>query len=174
VDIGVPEGLVSLRGLTGDLLIETKTRNENLRNTNYRLHAMRMVCKQVVPICNHPGCGITDPDMLAIDHIDNDGGEQRKKYRAGPQFHLAILRGDVLTDRLQILCANHNAKKAAQAMRNGSHRGRPSKVSEDSIRRTLGMTATAAAAMLGVSTATIYMNRKRYADLDSPPEVVVD
>lgn len=49
-------------------------------------------------------CGISDERVLSIDHINNDGGIQRRKIR-GNTFLKWIIKNNFPTD-LQILCMN--------------------------------------------------------------------
>ena len=59
--------------------------------------------------CSAPGCKISDPDMLEIDHVNNDGKNERAEV-AG----VTILRRISLQEnqgRYQVLCANHHRKK---------------------------------------------------------------
>ena len=68
-----------------------------------------------VKTLNHYGgkcacCGETEIKFLAIDHIDNDGGKDRK--RAGAScFYYWIKRNDYPTN-LQVLCHNCNMAKS--------------------------------------------------------------
>lgn len=56
-------------------------------------------------------CGITDPDVLCIDHIDGGGtkGHQREIPRGS--FFYRILRKSGYPGGYQVLCANCNMKK---------------------------------------------------------------
>jgi 5-methylcytosine-specific restriction endonuclease McrA len=72
-----------------------------------------------IPICAR--CGETDPDVLVLDHINDDGAEQRKKLNiASRDSNGGAIRGQRsyeaykksgYPDGLQILCANCNTKK---------------------------------------------------------------
>ena len=57
----------------------------------------------------YEGCNISDPDMLAIDHINNDGAKHRRKTGKVnvPQW---IIKNN-FPEGFQILCHNHNYKK---------------------------------------------------------------
>jgi hypothetical protein len=88
----------------------------NLANRNLRIETLRFICHGQEPVCAEDGCGVSDVDVLTIDHIYDDGAADRKRWR-GPGFHYAIRRGDVDIRRLQLLCANHNLKKQIERER---------------------------------------------------------
>jgi hypothetical protein len=48
-------------------------------------------------------CGCSEIDLLEIDHLDDNGNEERKKL-SSQTFHLAIRDGKRKTDDLTILC----------------------------------------------------------------------
>jgi hypothetical protein len=58
------------------------------------------------PICAR--CGITDLDVLTIDHINNNGATDRKVK--GKDFY-RILINEKLPEGYQVLCFNCNFKK---------------------------------------------------------------
>lgn len=61
------------------------------------------------PRCAH--CGVTDMDVLCIDHINNDGSKHRKTIGAeGFSFYYWLKRNDY-PKGFQVLCANCNLKK---------------------------------------------------------------
>jgi len=55
-------------------------------------------------------CGCSDIDFLEIDHIDDNGADERKKL-SSQAFHLAIRDGKRKTDDLTILCKVCNFAK---------------------------------------------------------------
>jgi len=61
-------------------------------------------------------CGEKDLPFLAIDHIFNDGAEDRKRYQGLTQFACAIIAGRTDNTRLQVLCHNHNKEKQLQLL----------------------------------------------------------
>jgi hypothetical protein len=68
--------------------------------------------------CSWPECVVIDPDMLTLDHIEDDGYERRLKgERKGLKLYSAVCKG--LVTGLQTLCANHNLKKELIRRRNG-------------------------------------------------------
>jgi hypothetical protein len=62
--------------------------------------------------CFWPGCEITDPDMLSLDHKDNTGNEDRKKSKGnGGVMLYAKLKRQGYPEGFQTLCHNHQWKK---------------------------------------------------------------
>lgn len=57
-------------------------------------------------------CGFDDPRALVLDHIDDDGGYQRKELgiEGGVKFYIWLRRND-FPPGLQVLCANCNLIK---------------------------------------------------------------
>ena len=87
--------------------LDTKLKNDTL--SHYGLNGQLQ--------CSWEGCQITDPDMLELDHINNDGKHQRKKdvevcgqERNGLAFYRR-LRKEKFPPGYQTLCCNHNRKK---------------------------------------------------------------
>ena len=65
--------------------------------------------------CCWEDCGIVDPDMLSIDHINNDGNHHRNELmgnprQAGAPFYRRLIREDY-PEGFQTLCYNHQFKK---------------------------------------------------------------
>ena len=58
-------------------------------------------------------CGISDTDVLQIDHIEpiRQQADERMSLKT---FIKLLLRGDHPTDNLQILCANCHMKKSSR------------------------------------------------------------
>lgn len=56
-------------------------------------------------------CGVDDPDILCIDHMQNDGKTERSKGEASITFLRRLLKNPDKT-RYQLLCFNCNQKKA--------------------------------------------------------------
>ena len=88
-------------------------------------HTCEMVCyrqkiKLVVfghyskgkPVCCVKGCNIDDMDMLALDHINDDGAVHRKKVnaRTGTFMYEWAIRNN-FPPIFNIMCWNHNIKK---------------------------------------------------------------
>ena len=69
--------------------------------------------------CSWEGCDVTDPDMLSLDHVNNDGKDRRKNGEGGGNsLYRQALKKHI--DGLQTLCANHNLKK--EIMRRATQR----------------------------------------------------
>lgn len=67
--------------------------------------------------CVWPGCEVSDPDMLTIDHVNNDGAQDRKIDRGGHDFYRRLqVKG--YPEGFQTLCANHQLKKEIQRRTN--------------------------------------------------------
>jgi hypothetical protein len=56
-------------------------------------------------------CGETYIEFLAVDHINNDGGEHRKEI-SRQSIYPWLLRNEYQPDRFQVLCHNCNLSKA--------------------------------------------------------------
>lgn len=57
-------------------------------------------------------CGETQDIFLALDHVDNDGAEQRKRVGSGVSFYSWLCRMNYPKDlNLQVLCHNCNIGK---------------------------------------------------------------
>jgi len=67
--------------------------------------------------CCWPDCGITDIDMLGLDHLYNDGAKHRKSVSdIGKNFYFWIIKNQ-FPDGYQTLCLNHNSKKELMRLR---------------------------------------------------------
>lgn len=62
--------------------------------------------------CCWRGCSISDVDMLTLDHIENNGSEEREinRYIIGVRLY-RILRRSGYPEGYQTLCSNHQLKK---------------------------------------------------------------
>ena len=69
-----------------------------------------------IPYCKH--CGQTDIDVLCLDHVNNDGAEQRRKFGgwSGTGFYRWLTRNNFPLG-YQVLCANCNLKKEIERRR---------------------------------------------------------
>jgi hypothetical protein len=56
------------------------------------------------------GCGIEDPDVLQVDHINGGGSKERKSFSNTYQFEKYVFE-HVDSGEYQLLCANCNWKK---------------------------------------------------------------
>ncbi len=59
--------------------------------------------------CCWPGCDVVDIDILCLDHVKDNGSEQRKTL-PGSTLYEYLVRYD-FPEGYQTLCANHNLKK---------------------------------------------------------------
>ena len=59
--------------------------------------------------CCH--CGISDVDVLDIDHIHNNGAEQRRDGLYGYNLYRLLKKNNWPKDNFQLLCKNCNWKK---------------------------------------------------------------
>jgi len=74
-----------------------KKRHDNLKHEVYTKLGYK---------CNI--CGESDAIVLQIDHIDNDGSKDRKRFKNMPSFYEHILAN---SPRVQLLCCNCNWRK---------------------------------------------------------------
>lgn len=58
--------------------------------------------------CSWPECNIADPDMLSIDHVDNDG---HVSGMSGNELYRCVKRTQNKDGKFQTLCHNHQWKK---------------------------------------------------------------
>jgi hypothetical protein len=61
--------------------------------------------------CSWPKCSVIDPDMLTLDHKENDGAIQRRKKRRLGVVLYQILKNKKWPAGYQVLCCNHQMKK---------------------------------------------------------------
>jgi hypothetical protein len=63
--------------------------------------------------CAWPDCTVTDVDMLSLDHINNDGAQDRKSGTRGGGGNKTYcrVRKQGFPDGFQTLCHNHQWKK---------------------------------------------------------------
>ena len=63
--------------------------------------------------CNCPGCGVTEPKWLAIDHVAGGGNEHRRQVTGHKHGKIyGWLRDHSYPDEFQILCHNCNMAKS--------------------------------------------------------------
>lgn len=109
-----------------------KWNNEWIAKNKERYNASKYIYREKtkLTVMKHYGngkiecikCGEKDIDVLCLDHIKNDGAEQRKKLgisgrnSAGMNTY-EVLKREGYPDGLQILCANCNLKKEMQRKR---------------------------------------------------------
>jgi hypothetical protein len=64
--------------------------------------------------CCWTECGVTDIDLLTLDHLNNTGGAERRIHRSS--IYSRLLR-DGLPEGYQTLCWNHQWKKRLLVLR---------------------------------------------------------
>ena len=69
----------------------------------------------VIPCCAR--CGITDLDVLCLDHKNNGGHQHRQQIGGGGKFYTWI-KANNFPDGFQVLCANCNMKKWKEVYKN--------------------------------------------------------
>ena len=78
--------------------------------------------------CCWPDCDVTDPDILELDHIENNGEEDRKIRGEGASMYRSLIREN-FPSGYQTLCCNHNRKKRMMRISEersyGQHSKRP-------------------------------------------------
>jgi hypothetical protein len=68
--------------------------------------------------CSWPQCEVTDVDMLSLDHVNNDGAQDRKNRKNFSGEHLYHrLRKAGYPEGFQTLCHNHQWKKQILLLR---------------------------------------------------------
>lgn len=65
-------------------------------------------------------CGINDVDVLDIDHIENNGAEDRKNNLYGYNLYRKLKKQGWPKDNFQLLCKNCNWKKHLSNIRSSS------------------------------------------------------
>ena len=71
--------------------------------------------------CTYSGCKVSDPAMLTLDHVNNDGAEDRlrgRKWTGVPLY--AILKRERYPSGFATLCCNHQNKKELDRRREGA------------------------------------------------------
>jgi len=89
--------------------------------TKLKMEVLTYYSPNQVLRCSWSGCGVTDIDVLSLDHTNNDGKadrEMRKAHsRTGTKFY-ATLRQEKYPEGYQTLCFNHQMKKEILRKRN--------------------------------------------------------
>lgn len=93
---------------------EREKRNNNItrrleKETNYRTSCKVRAYEVLGNICK--ACGESDKDLLCVDHINNDGSDERRQGISRIKIFNEIIKGSV---RYQLLCFNCNQKKQVQ------------------------------------------------------------
>jgi hypothetical protein len=77
-----------------------------------KLTVLKFYSSHGIVKCSWPECEVIDPDMLSIDHVNDDGAEERKftHTKGGSNLYLR-LRKLKYPPGYQTLCHNHQWKK---------------------------------------------------------------
>jgi hypothetical protein len=67
--------------------------------------------KECLLRCCWSDCNISDPDMLTLDHINNDGAKHRKETNMKGARLYKYLKDNEFPSGYQTLCMNHQFKK---------------------------------------------------------------
>lgn len=74
----------------------------------------RRICLKMLVLAHYGGCAVCneqEPELLAVDHTNNDGAEWRRIHGTGSSAtYKHIIEAD-FPDTFQILCHNHNQQK---------------------------------------------------------------
>ena len=112
-----------------EVAYRSKYSKTHLAAINARTHAYQDRVKAAVIAFYSAGtmacaqCGINDIDVLCLDHVADDGAEQRKalfgsRTVGGSGFYTRLRILD-FPPGLQVLCANCNLKKEVERRRRG-------------------------------------------------------
>lgn len=96
-------------------------RERNARGSRKRRHQLKLFVLTHYGLngrlqCCWPDCGVTDLDMLSLDHINNDGAEHRRQVWGdsrgwgGQALYRQVFRNN-FPKTFQTLCCNHQMKK---------------------------------------------------------------
>ena len=81
----------------------------NTRLRRFRRNLRATIIKEYGGKCKV--CGIIDPEVLEIDHINNNGKEHRKDGISGYKMYQFLKNNSFPKDEYQLLCKNCNWKK---------------------------------------------------------------
>ncbi len=91
-------------------------KKQNKRQKKINRDVRQQVLDHYGAACAWPDCGITDPDMLSLDHKENDGAKERREIGRGNTFYRFVIKSGY-PDKYQILCMNHQVKKRYMLLR---------------------------------------------------------
>jgi hypothetical protein len=106
-------------------LCEFHTRTQYAKNRKSserrKLRVLTHYGKSRKLLCCWRGCKVCDPDMLSLDHINNDGAEDRKSgfEGCGAGLYRKVER-EGYPEGFQTLCHNHQWKKELMKRREDS------------------------------------------------------
>lgn len=88
------------------------------RTRENRQKVKQRVIKEYGGKCAIKRCKIKDPDMLTLDHVNDDGAKERiRGISSGDGIYRQLVRKGKFPKKYQILCANHNLKKELERKR---------------------------------------------------------
>lgn len=76
-----------------------------------KLKALSHYGKDGKALCCWPSCKVSDPDMLTLDHVRDDGARHRKGGQPSGKAIYPLLKRQGWPPGFQVLCANHQLKK---------------------------------------------------------------
>jgi hypothetical protein len=79
-------------------------------NERRKIRVLAHYGKDSMPVCCWEGCTVCDPDMLSIDHVFNNGAEDRATRGTGNNLYLSLEK-EGFPEGFQTLCHNHQWKK---------------------------------------------------------------
>ena len=68
--------------------------------------------------CSWENCHVSDPDMLELDHVNNDANHRSNNDQRGITLYVNLKKSGYPTG-FQTLCCNHNRKKELLRKRRG-------------------------------------------------------
>lgn len=90
--------------------VEYRSSRARTLNQSYKLKVMSHYGKNGAAQCCWDGCTVNDLDMLTLDHINDNGKEDRARGLVGARLQKYLIRNN-FPEGFQTLCANHNLKK---------------------------------------------------------------
>jgi hypothetical protein len=105
----------------GCMLSEIRAKGQNKEEKNRKTRAWNAQIKKEclthygpdgVLQCSSLGCEVNDLDMLTLDHVNNDGAEDRNNGRNCTGVRLYwVLKSEGYPTGFSTLCCNHQSKK---------------------------------------------------------------
>jgi hypothetical protein len=89
--------------------------SSRLRHKEWHFNLKLQIIKGYGGRCSCPGCEITTPEFLTLDHINNDGSKLRKLFgnkKIGASLYQRLIKERFPKDTYQLLCFNCNSAKS--------------------------------------------------------------
>lgn len=101
---------------------EEKNRKTRVWNAQIKLECLTHYGPDESLQCSAVGCIVQDLDMLTLDHINNDGAEDRNNGRncTGVRLYY-VLKREGYPSGFATLCCNHQSKKEMMRRRKEAH-----------------------------------------------------